>query len=43
MVGGECTAEWVEEWEKWGPQRALLSSLQGLSSTEFISVEMWMD
>lgn len=37
---------WLEEtlegWEMWGPQRALLSSLQGLSLTEFISVEMWM-
>lgn len=40
-VGAECIAEWVEEWEMWGPQRALLSSLQGLSSTGLFSVETW--
>lgn len=34
-------AERVEEWEKWGPHRALLSCLQGLSSTGLFSVETW--
>lgn len=41
MVGAERTAERVEEREKWGPQRALLSSLQGLSSTGLFPVETW--
>lgn len=41
MVGAGCSAEWAEEWEKLDPQRALLSSLQGVSSTGLFPVEMW--
>lgn len=44
MAGGERTAEWVEQWDKWRPERASLSSLQGVClSAELISFETWMD